>query len=1178
MSIHFKFKSAKDFDTVNFPGTVIRVIDLKKAIVEKKKLNKGLDFDLVITDAQNGKVYDDENLQLARNTSVTVKRIPSLHPGSGLLARMKAEAAAVKATQSLSNVPSTGNQQSGNGIGLETNDTSSLVEGKMSETNSTESSMVDGTGAQTMEDELAALQTIHEQAEDIRSGSRPGNKIWTAQRGSNVDRVSNYHNGPVSGEMNPVSTGGGRGSYSRGNVPGLSEMTSNSLAVGPPGANARGRPGFQAGPVGGQNAAIMGKPPNNYVCYRCGIPGHYIQNCPTNGDPEFDQHRVKKKTGIPKSFMKAVNDPSEIPVGAGKTVVNAPWGGLAVIEPQNKNFSKLMAKSGGSATLDQLILSPPDHLACPICKRLMNDAVLIPCCSESACDECLRAALIDRNLVCVLCNAPNMSPEKLLPNKVLRASVDEFLRRARTEQQEREQLVKEAEQKALAKQKAATLASTSTTGRTGQSADAVLDIKKAGRKEENEEDDEFGGDIFGNIDEKEDNGKNLQPSVVNVSVSNANTHMSPALTPAPGTESVPMAGTQSNIAASDISLNGIVATKTLGDGPPGTTPTQEFPGNNLAAGNEQGNPTLQQQHVAPPPLGNHGPPMGNQAPWIGPGLNSHPQNGMGYMRPDAWFDGPRPPGPWFDTPGMPWYDGPFPGGPMGPRGMKGGRGRGYPPLHGGFYGAPDCFGPHGGPPDYFGPPPPWFDGGKPPYGNGAGRGDSQSQGKDQAGPHSENKSEAHGRSHSKDHIAGSKSHYSPNVNENGKERGRSRNRAKVNRSNRTFRRGRSRSRNRGRGEGTRKSKYSRGSRSKSRSQNKSRSKTRSRERSKHHSPCTRRSPSRNAPDGKTNAVERRSRSRERSSNVGKKDKVDTRTSKKVEESSKDIKIDQIGAPAIDLDFLNDEMIDDADEVHVKEQDKVLQGVSPKVRKSRSRDRRSPAKRISSNRSQRASTSRHHSSSSGHKRHHSTSFRRRSVSRSRRSIRGDSRGEQSDKKSVKRGNHSTSHGRERRGREISRERQREREREREKTRERQRNEKERSTVKSQGRIRDGDKRKRKETKRGRDVVEEVEEGKGKRRRGQEKDDGTQGKETSAAGSTSKSNPHWERDEGSRHARNQTSTLPNNSGKRHIEYEDDKDRKKNPGTRLREESRASKSRGNRNQAKKRSVLDRLGPALG
>ena len=54
MSIHFKFKSAKAYDTITFPGTMIRLFEVKKAIVEKKKLGKGLDFDLIITDAQSG--------------------------------------------------------------------------------------------------------------------------------------------------------------------------------------------------------------------------------------------------------------------------------------------------------------------------------------------------------------------------------------------------------------------------------------------------------------------------------------------------------------------------------------------------------------------------------------------------------------------------------------------------------------------------------------------------------------------------------------------------------------------------------------------------------------------------------------------------------------------------------------------------------------------------------------------------------------------------------------------------------------------------------------------------------------------------------------------------------------------------------------------------------------------
>lgn len=51
-SIHYKFKSAKDYDTYRFEGAGIPVWDLKNEIIRAKKLEKSQDFDLVISNAQ----------------------------------------------------------------------------------------------------------------------------------------------------------------------------------------------------------------------------------------------------------------------------------------------------------------------------------------------------------------------------------------------------------------------------------------------------------------------------------------------------------------------------------------------------------------------------------------------------------------------------------------------------------------------------------------------------------------------------------------------------------------------------------------------------------------------------------------------------------------------------------------------------------------------------------------------------------------------------------------------------------------------------------------------------------------------------------------------------------------------------------------------------------------------
>ena len=60
--------------------------------------------------------------------------------------------------------------------------------------------------------------------------------------------------------------------------------------------------------------------------------GHWIQDCPTNNDREFDNRpRIKRTTGIPRSMLKAVENPNSAELGQG--VMVTPEGGYVVAQP-----------------------------------------------------------------------------------------------------------------------------------------------------------------------------------------------------------------------------------------------------------------------------------------------------------------------------------------------------------------------------------------------------------------------------------------------------------------------------------------------------------------------------------------------------------------------------------------------------------------------------------------------------------------------------------------------------------------------------------------------------------------------------------------------------------------------------------------------------------------------------
>lgn len=52
MAIHFKFRSAVEYDSIDIDGPFISIGSLKEKIVEHKNLGRATDFDLLITNAQ----------------------------------------------------------------------------------------------------------------------------------------------------------------------------------------------------------------------------------------------------------------------------------------------------------------------------------------------------------------------------------------------------------------------------------------------------------------------------------------------------------------------------------------------------------------------------------------------------------------------------------------------------------------------------------------------------------------------------------------------------------------------------------------------------------------------------------------------------------------------------------------------------------------------------------------------------------------------------------------------------------------------------------------------------------------------------------------------------------------------------------------------------------------------
>lgn len=142
------------------------------------------------------------------------------------------------------------------------------------------------------------------------------------------------------------------------------------------------------------------KLPPNYVCFRCGQKGHFIQHCPTNDDKNFDLLKIRKATGIPKDFLKPVVDRD------GTSVLVTKEGGCVQAQPQEHMF-----KYQSHITIEI------KKYTCSYCTSLMTRPVTFGC-EHYFCKSCV---LFDK---CVVCG---QKVEEIVEDRALGKEIEKFV-------------------------------------------------------------------------------------------------------------------------------------------------------------------------------------------------------------------------------------------------------------------------------------------------------------------------------------------------------------------------------------------------------------------------------------------------------------------------------------------------------------------------------------------------------------------------------------------------------------------------------------------------------------------------------------------------------------------------------------------------------------------------------
>jgi len=370
-SVYYKFRSQREPQRLTFDGTGISVWDLKREIILQNKMGKGTDFDLAVYDADTDEEYKDDNTTIPRASHVTVRRLPPSKPGRGTaqlyVADLQAPTATAKEAPSFSSM---------GGPSMST-----PYRGPMTK-------RFDGPDETVSVTPIAssAIDSQQDEASKIAAMFQASSEQWeeTQERMAHAtyrERSGMPRRGP------------------------------------PPGRGGYAPPAVERPP-----------PPPGFICYRCGQKGHWIQDCPTNDNPEYDNRRFKRTTGIPKSMLRTVEQSTAETMSGVMVTAD---GSYVIATPDASSWQRSRARSRPLSKTDVYQSVPSDPtLACPLCTKLLREAVKTSCCQTSFCEECVQSHLFEHDFVCPECEKRIPDLEMLKIDDVKRKLVREYVDKA----------------------------------------------------------------------------------------------------------------------------------------------------------------------------------------------------------------------------------------------------------------------------------------------------------------------------------------------------------------------------------------------------------------------------------------------------------------------------------------------------------------------------------------------------------------------------------------------------------------------------------------------------------------------------------------------------------------------------------------------------------------------------